>query len=188
MRIEEETMEMTTVKMKINDIAKKIGIDWAKVKFSPQDLAMGIKVEKEHASDPETAVIDNDIDAAKIAWAHLKESPKYYAELKKMEKNLTEHKIFRKIAESTVTVEDFDALIKESTPESIRNRLRKRINPSDKIAKNHRNNDTGHTKLGGATMSKRVQPKRKPSHQQSHGISKIAHKHSTKTQKRNQDV
>lgn len=174
------------MKTKIEDIAKELGIDWEKVKFRPEDLAVGIKIEKEHAKDPETAVISSDIQAAKIAWAHLKESPKYYIELQKMEKQLKEHRIFKKIEERTVTVNDFDELISESTPEAIRNRLRKRINPSDKVAKNHRDNQTGHANL--PTLAKRVQPKRKPGHQQSHGLSKIAHKHSTKTQQRNADV
>lgn len=173
-----------TANQKIEQTAKKIGINWDKVKFTPEDLAQGIKVEKEHASDPETAVIKTDEEAAKVAWAHLKESPKYYTELKKMEKNLKEHAIYKKIEEKTVTTEDFDRLISESMPESIRNRLRKRINPSDKVAKSHTDNQSGHTRLATPSLAKRVQPKRKPGHQQNHGIAKAAHKHSTKTQRR----
>lgn len=182
-----EATEMTTTKAKIDKIAKKIGISWDEVDFTPDDLEEGIKIEREHLKDPETAVISTDEEAAKVAWAHLKESPKYYKELRKMEKDLKEHKIFKKIEEQTVTVEDFDNLINESTPEAIRNRLRKRINPSDTLAKRHRENSTGHTTLGGPTLAKRVQPKRKPINQQSHGLAKQAHKHSTKTQRRNSE-
>ncbi len=175
---------MTMTKAKIDAIAEKIGLDWDKVDFTHADLEEGIKVEREHLKDPETAVIKSDEEAAKVAWAHLKESPKYYQELKKMEKNLKEHKIFKKIEEQTVTIDDFDNLIQESMPESIRNRLRKRINPSDTLAKRHRDVKSGHTKLGGPTLAKRVQPKRKPINQQSHGLAKQAHKHSTDTQRR----
>lgn len=178
---------MTTVNQKINSIAKKLGIDWNKVEFTAKDLEEGIRVEQEHAKDPETAVISSDEEAAKVAWAHLKESPRYYKELHKMEKNLKEHVIFVKIEDKTVTKEDFDKLISESMPESIRNRLRKRINPSDKIAKSHTDNKSGHTKLSTPSLAKRVQPKRKPSNQQSHGLAKTAHKHSTKTQRRNSE-
>ena len=44
----------------------------------PNELAMGIKVEMEHTTDPEVA--------KKIALDHLSEIPDYYTRLAKMEK------------------------------------------------------------------------------------------------------
>lgn len=54
-------------------------------KLTPEDvdskeLAMGIKIEMEHTTDKEMA--------EKIALDHLKEDPKYYTKLNKMEKGL----------------------------------------------------------------------------------------------------
>lgn len=46
--------------------------------FDPEQLAMGIKVEREHTKDPDLA--------REIAMDHLKENPRYYTYLKKMEK------------------------------------------------------------------------------------------------------
>lgn len=70
-------------------LGEKIGIDWKTAKFTPAALAAGIKVELEHGSrDSETNVTNNDPEkTAKIAWAHLKEDPKYYDKLAKMEKS-----------------------------------------------------------------------------------------------------
>jgi hypothetical protein len=45
--------------------------------FNPKQLAMGIKVEKEHTDDPEKA--------KEISKDHLAEFPDYYTRLKKME-------------------------------------------------------------------------------------------------------
>lgn len=72
--------------------AKKIGteagINWSKVKFSPNEFHAGLHEEFEHGSrDKETDVTNNDpIKTAKIAWAHLKEDPKYYKKLATIEK------------------------------------------------------------------------------------------------------
>lgn len=48
---------------------------------------MGLAVELEHgARDPETNVTGDDLESTgRIAWAHLKEIPDYYARLAKME-------------------------------------------------------------------------------------------------------
>ena len=85
----------------------------------------------------------------------------------------------RKINEGIITRNDFNLLISETTPESIRDRVRRRtiINPESK----HVNKD-GHQKLKLPEFNKRVMPKRKPVNQQNHGRSKIAHKRSARTQ------
>ena len=49
--------------------------------FDPKELAMGIKVEKEHTK--------NEIVATLIAKDHLKEYPLYYSKLERMEKEFT---------------------------------------------------------------------------------------------------
>lgn len=69
-------------------LGEKIGIDWKTAEFTAADLVAGVKVELEHgARDPETDVTGDDLETtAKIAWAHLKEDPKYYVKLDKMEK------------------------------------------------------------------------------------------------------
>ena len=72
----------------VKEVGEEAGIDWAEVEFSPQDLYDGIVVELEHGTtDPATDVTGDDIlETVKIAWAHLKEFPDYYARLKTMEK------------------------------------------------------------------------------------------------------
>jgi hypothetical protein len=69
-------------------VGEEIGIDWTKVEFTPTDLAKGMIVELEHGShDLDTNVTNDDAHlTAKIAWAHLKESPMYYVYLEEMEK------------------------------------------------------------------------------------------------------
>lgn len=68
------------------DIGNKLGIDWKKIPL--QQFKMGLKVELEHGSkDKQTDVTHNNaVKTGKIAWAHLKEDPKYYTKLKKVEK------------------------------------------------------------------------------------------------------
>jgi len=54
----------------------------------PEDqLRMGIKVEKEHDGPmgKDTDVVGSKEDVVKIAVAHLREDPKYYTKLKKIE-------------------------------------------------------------------------------------------------------
>ena len=62
-----------------------LGIDWAKV--DPEQFRRGLEVELEHgARDPETNVTNDDLTlTGKIAWAHLKEFPDYYARLDRLE-------------------------------------------------------------------------------------------------------
>jgi len=88
--------------------------------------------------------------------------------------------VLRKIQESTVTIEDFNKLISETTPESIKARIDRRTQRN--ATKSHIDNKTGHQSLGVPDIVKRVTPKRKPVNQQNHGRSKQGNKHSQRTQ------
>lgn len=97
----------------------------------------------------------------------------------KIDESLTD--IIQKIDTNTVTVDDFNRLIQETTPESIRDRLRRRTIRN--TTKSHIDKG-GHQQLELPQFQKRVAPKRSPANQQSHGRSNIAHQHSARTQKR----
>ena len=92
------------------------------------------------------------------------------------------NEVLKKIQLETVTIQDFNDLILESMPESIRKRVQRRIRP-----KNHRvDNTTGQNRTKPmANLADRVQPKRAPEYQQSHGQSKAAHRRSERTQEQN---
>jgi len=62
------------------DIAKQLGIDFDKVKFTPEEYLEGINIELEHGTvDPHTNVTNDDpLITGKIALAHLNESEIYY--------------------------------------------------------------------------------------------------------------
>ncbi len=70
-------------------IGKKIGIDWNKVQFPPEEFRRGIEVEFEHSAKGPAGhggdVINGIQDSAKIAWAHLNEISDYYTRLDQME-------------------------------------------------------------------------------------------------------
>ncbi len=68
-------------------IAKKLNIDFSKVKFNLKEFTMGINVELEHGTRfPNTNVTNNDpILTGMIALAHLQEFPDYYTRLNKLE-------------------------------------------------------------------------------------------------------
>lgn len=85
-------------------------------------------------------------------------------------------KIIKKIDENTVTVDDFNELISESTPESVQERIRRRV---QKNATDSHINHAGHQKLSLPTLAARVNPKRTPANQQDHGRGKIGRKHSS---------
>ena len=53
-------------------------------RFNKKQLRMGVKIEKEHTSNPKIA--------KQIAKAHLKEYPSYYTALAKMETRLKKNK------------------------------------------------------------------------------------------------
>jgi len=72
-------------------VGREIGIDWDSADFSPDDLLKGMEVELEHgtALDERVNITDDDpVLTAKIAWAHLMESPLYYEFLEQMERNM----------------------------------------------------------------------------------------------------
>ena len=58
-----------------------------KFKVCPEQLAIGMKVEKEHDGPmgKDTDVVKKPVDIAKITVAHLREDPQYYTKLKKVE-------------------------------------------------------------------------------------------------------
>jgi hypothetical protein len=68
-------------------IGERIGIDWKRSRFEPEQFRMGLEVELEHGRrDPSTNVTEDDeLTTGKIAWAHLNEFPDYYTRLAKME-------------------------------------------------------------------------------------------------------
>jgi hypothetical protein len=73
---------------KITELGTRIGIDWEDATFTPEDLKKGFDIELEHGTKyPKTNITDDDPEmTAKIAWAHLNESPRYYDLLEEMEK------------------------------------------------------------------------------------------------------
>jgi len=77
-------------------LGKKLKVNFDKIPFS--EFKKGYKVELEHGKvSPKTNVTNNDpAKTAKIAIAHLKESPKYYKCLAKMENKLKKKKLVKK--------------------------------------------------------------------------------------------
>lgn len=69
-------------------LGKQIGIDWDKVDFPAEEFRQGVGIEYEHGTERgESTNVTKDAPepTGRIAWAHLKELPDYYARLKKME-------------------------------------------------------------------------------------------------------
>ncbi|MDA0366462.1 MAG: hypothetical protein O3B31_15175 [Chloroflexi bacterium] len=68
-------------------VAGTIGINFASERFDLEQFRMGMNVELEHGQrDPATDVTGDDpVITGKIALAHLREFPDYYARLAKME-------------------------------------------------------------------------------------------------------
>ena len=68
-----------------NQVGAILGLDWTHVDLD--QFRRGLEVELEHgARDSQTNVTDDDmVLTGKIAWAHLKEFPDYYARLDRME-------------------------------------------------------------------------------------------------------
>ena len=64
------------------EIAAQLGIDFLKVKFTPEEYLEGINIELEHGTvDPHTNVTNDDaLMTGKIALAHLNEVSYYYHE------------------------------------------------------------------------------------------------------------
>lgn len=73
------------------EVGEQIGIQWDEVEFDSEQLAHGMEVELEHGSalgDGTNITSDDPEQTAKIAWAHLLESPDYYTMLATMEDEL----------------------------------------------------------------------------------------------------
>ncbi len=103
-------------------------------------------------------------------------------EKKQEKKKEKSHPIFNKIDEGIVTVDDFNKLISEATPEAVRDRVRRRTLKSP--TKNHIDSE-GHQQLGLPKFAARVQPKReRANNTQMTGQGKAAHRRSTRTQRR----
>lgn len=107
----------------IDTIAQQAGIDVSI--FDAKELLMGLEVEREHSgqmgSDVDI-VPGNDLGTVlKIAVAHLREDPKYYTKLKKMETEALEQ-VQKLIIEKTITKNDFNLFL-ESLPKSSDERL-----------------------------------------------------------------
>jgi len=68
-------------------IAKKLKINWNKVKYKLEQFRHGMDIELEHGKvDKRTNVTnDNPLMTGKIALAHLNEFPDYYKRLDKLE-------------------------------------------------------------------------------------------------------
>ena len=105
-------------------------------------------------------------------------------EWEKLEESAGLKAILLKIESKIVTIDDFNELIQEATPESMRDRLRRRINVNQNTARSHQDDD-GHAKMSLPVMADRVQPSRKRADrtQMQHG-GKMGHRHSARTQKR----
>jgi hypothetical protein len=92
--------------------------------------------------------------------------------------------IFKKIDEGTVTLDDFNKLISEATPESARDRLRRRPMAQRRTVKSH-HDEEGHDDLGLPKIADRVQPKReREDNTQMTGRGELGHRHSARTQRR----
>ncbi len=93
-----------------------------------------------------------------------------------------DHPIYRKIDEGTVTAGDFNRLIQEATPESVRDRVRRRTSRNE--TDSHQDIE-GHQQLELPTFADRIQPKReRADNTQMHGRGKAGHRHSARTQHR----
>lgn len=62
------------------EIAKRLGIDFDKVKFTPEEYLEGLNIELEHGTEDWFTNVTNDdpLTTGKIALAHLNEVPTYY--------------------------------------------------------------------------------------------------------------
>lgn len=92
--------------------------------------------------------------------------------------------ILAKIEDGTATADDFNRLIQEATPESARDRLRRRQNQNQDTVRSHQDEE-GHSDIQLPTMADRVQPKRERADRtQMQHRGKLGHRHSARTQKR----
>lgn len=64
-------------------IGDRLGIDWARVPIG--EFRSGLTVEMEHGKTNMATNVTNDdlLKTGKIAWAHLREDPRYYTRLRR---------------------------------------------------------------------------------------------------------
>jgi hypothetical protein len=74
-------MEKFTL-LQAKELAQQLGVDFTKVKYTPEEFLAGLKVELEHGlTDKHTNVTNDDpLITAKIVLAHLNENQLYYDE------------------------------------------------------------------------------------------------------------
>ena len=97
---------------------------------------------------------------------------------------MSKHSIFEKIDEGTVTLDDFNQLIAEATPESMRDRLRRRPMVQRNTVKSHQD-EKGHANLKPPKFRDRVDPKReREGRTQMDGRGRQGHRHSSRTQEK----
>lgn len=89
--------------------------------------------------------------------------------------------IVEKIADQSLTLEEFNSFIAESMGGSVVERVRRRTRVGKK---NRIDNPTGHSRVKPFDLAGRVHPKKRPIDQMSHGATKQAHEKSTRTQRK----
>lgn len=75
-------------KEQADEVARGLGVDWARAKFDLEQFRHGMDVEMEHGKENTVTNVTNDdpVMTGKIALAHLTEYPDYYNRLDKLEK------------------------------------------------------------------------------------------------------
>jgi len=165
----------------INVIAKKIGVKWEDVEFTKEHLELGIIAEMKQS---EALAIKTKEQAAEAALAHLKADPKYYNKSDQIAESTILSSVLLKIENKTVSIDDFNQLIKEATPASVVDRVRRKMNPNNK-RKRRKHDASGHAP-GLPKLAARINPARKrPNRTQMQHGGKQGHRRSTRTQRRN---
>ena len=152
----------------IDAIAQRAGLDVST--FDAKELLMGMKVEQEHngqmGADVDVVPSNDQGAILKIAIAHLREDPKYYTKLAKMESESFDH-IQSLITEKKVTTGDFNIFL-ESLPKSNDERLARHTrikkrhhlrNPgkqADDVTDREGNNDPTKTPRGKLSVARQA--------------------------------
>jgi hypothetical protein len=125
---------------KARQIGKYLGVDFNKIKV--EDFYQGMQVETEHkdldSTPNDTMTIKDWVMYAKIAKAHLEESPNYYTELSKMEKKMKKESLvrnaIRKIIKEVLSENDNSTKIKNYVEriKKLNDKISKSKNPEEK--------------------------------------------------------
>lgn len=89
--------------------------------------------------------------------------------------------IVEKIADQSLTLEEFNSFIAEAMGGSIKERVRRRSRVGMGIGIDNR---TGHSRVKPFDLADRVHPKKRPIDKMNNGATKPAHDQSTRTQRR----